>query len=60
MSDEKTERTLFDPYKLGYELGYAQGRMDALNGRPYDNRTVTEKYVKPSGPADPAPHSPRA
>ncbi|PAD72424.1 hypothetical protein CHH67_22550 [Paenibacillus campinasensis] len=32
-----------DSYRNAYKAGYFYGRIDALNGAPYDDRTVLER-----------------
>lgn len=42
MSDETTIN-IAEEWRKGYEAGYAYGRIDALGGRAYDDRTPLQK-----------------
>ncbi|WP_338461590.1 hypothetical protein V5G20_17870 [Brevibacillus borstelensis] len=42
-----------DDLRYWYEMGYFYGRLDALNGKPYDDRTPLERIET----ATPSPDS---
>ncbi|WP_427050399.1 hypothetical protein [Paenibacillus sp. TC-CSREp1] len=47
----ETTSNIAEEWRKGYEAGYVSGRIDALDGREYDDRTPLQKR-KDSGEVD--------